>query len=89
MNTRSGTEIGLPTYAKMDFEKDFRADQPIASGGGGNIYFGAFTNPELRKKYSACADTIVVKHVIPPKNLTEDQALKSFQQEVAITRFVN
>jgi len=86
MNTRSGAEISLPGYAKLDYERDLRADKPLAAGGGGSIYFGIFLNPSLRKKYSYCADSIAVKHVIPPSTLTEEEALKCFHQEVAITR---
>jgi len=58
----------------------------IAQGGGGNIYFGAIVNTEVRSKFAFCADSVAIKTLNPVPEIGAETSLDMFHQEVAVMK---
>ena len=80
LNTKS--EVALPGYLVMDPARQLRVEDHIAVGGGGAIYVATLTDPVL-KEQNGDNDKVVVKEVKPLEQLTEEQNMLLFKQEVA------
>jgi len=71
----------------MDYNTDIRVEKFMTKGGGGSLAFGTIVNSDLRAKYSSFADSIVIKTITIPAEVSEEKALAQFYQEVAVMQF--
>jgi len=82
--TSAGDEIALPGYAKLDFAKEIRIEKQIAGGGEAKIFFGSILNMELRTRYWAACDVVAIKQAIEKTDITQEESITRFHQEVAV-----
>jgi hypothetical protein len=71
----------------MDYHEDIRAEKLIARGGGGTIHFGAIVNSNIRSKFAFCADSVAIKTLTVIPDVTLEDALEIFHQEVSVMKY--
>ena len=74
----------LPGYMKLNYEQDLRIDKPIAQGGQSIISVGVILNMEVKKRIRIVHDSVVVKQALDKSNITKEDSLAQFHQEVAV-----
>jgi len=85
LNTTAETEIILPGFLKMNYEQDLRIEKQISKGGAGIISAGMIVNTDIKMKLGRAANnTVVIKLVSDDPNLSDEENLTKFHQEVAI-----
>ena len=85
MNTKS--EIALPGYLVLDPASQLRVEDHMTVGGGGSIYTATLTDPAMTRDNGG-NDKVVVKDVASLGQLSAEENLLLFRQEVAAMRFL-
>ena len=80
------TEIALPGYLVIDPERQIRLEEHMTVGGGGAIYTATLTDPALKEENGGDA-LVAVKQVQFLNNLSDEENMLLFKQEVAAMRF--
>ena len=75
-------EVALPGFLLMDYSTDLRPEARLTAGGAGTIFRGAMLQPDAiqRNGTEVCA----IKEVADWPNLSDDDNLERFHQEVSI-----
>jgi len=80
LNTKS--EIALPGYLVIDPTTQLRVERHLTKGGGGAIYTATLTDPNLKAENGGM-DEVVVKEITEMSQLSAEDNLSLFKQEVA------